>query len=276
MLLTLTKLLPVEGILKYTFNNKSLLAQALTHASFRSTPLECYERLEFLGDAILDLIVMDFLYQFEKTQYLTDIPSKYPNLAPSDLTTLKSRAVNNSALACIAFFLNLHKYMRHLLPFFAELLQQPRHDVNGSVTYPRVLADVFESLAGAVFVDSGFSYEVVHDVFWPLLRDFICTSVTPSAIDTDPVKCEIILNLFNNCSDLILEIQRNLRQSSCPSPFSFSLENGQHLCSVVLFDEPFSFASSSSKESAKKTAAKLALEKIKAIGFPNIPKEYSV
>src|SRR5438045_2297648 len=71
-----------EGILGHTFNNPDLLSEALTHASIADTRLKSNERMEFLGDAVLDLVICEALYR------------KFPQCNERDLTTIKSAVVS--------------------------------------------------------------------------------------------------------------------------------------------------------------------------------------
>lgn len=97
----------VEKILGYKFNNKSLLEEAFTDPSY---PEKCfsYERLEYLGDSVLNLL-------FTKEQYFL-----YPDLPPGSLTRLRSANVNTEKLARVAIKLGLHHYLRHNKPLLEE------------------------------------------------------------------------------------------------------------------------------------------------------------
>ena len=90
-----------EGI-KWTFTDPSLLLQALTHASYlKNRVTDCYQRLEFLGDAVLDYLVTCHIY------------STYPKHEPGDISALRSALVNNVTFAEMAVRLNLHKALLH-------------------------------------------------------------------------------------------------------------------------------------------------------------------
>ena len=94
-----------EHSIKYTFNSKLYLVEALTHASYhlnRVTP--CYQRLEFLGDALLDLLVTQHLY-FRKEK-----------LSPGKLTDIRQALVNNNILATIAVQYEYNKYLKEMSP----------------------------------------------------------------------------------------------------------------------------------------------------------------
>ena len=91
--------------IKYNFEQKLYLVEALTHASYhgnRVTP--CYQRLEFLGDALLDFLVTQHLY------------FRHAKLSPGQLTDIRQALVNNNIFATIAVKYGYHKYLKHLSP----------------------------------------------------------------------------------------------------------------------------------------------------------------
>lgn len=177
----------VEKILGYTFKDKSHLIQAMTHASYRNfgdIVTGCYEVYEFLGDSILDFLVTLNVYTGSK------------KLSPGRLTSVKSALVNNSVFSFHVIRLGLHKYLQHSDPkLFAELKEftenvtdeyeklymelyespfivAPPNSECGLIA-PKVLGDVFESLAGAIFLDSGLDILKVWEVFYPIMADVI-------------------------------------------------------------------------------------------------------
>ena len=122
----------LENSIGYSFRDKKLLQSALTHAS--ADVGESYERLEFLGDAVLALAVSEHLF-FEK-----------PEDSEGDLTKCRAALVNETALAEVARDLEL-----------SEFLTLGRGERNsGGADKPSILADVVEAIIGAVYVDSGF------------------------------------------------------------------------------------------------------------------------
>lgn len=95
-----------EDSIQYSFNDKMYLLQALTHASYEFNVLtpDCYQRLEFLGDAVLDFLVTECLY------------SGNASLSPGQLTDLRQALVNNNIFAKIAVKYNYHKYLKYTSP----------------------------------------------------------------------------------------------------------------------------------------------------------------
>lgn len=121
----------------FTFENVGLLQEAFTHSSYvnehRKEKLNDNERLEFLGDAVLELTVSDYLFQ------------KYPNLAEGQLTKMRAAIVCEPSLVEFAENIHFSKYIR---------LGNGEEKAGGR-TRPALLADVFESFIGALYLDNG-------------------------------------------------------------------------------------------------------------------------
>ena len=101
----------VEDILGYNFKERSFLLQALTHASYTRNDLtESYERLEFLGDAVLDYLVTAHIFS-----------SSREDAKPGQMTDCRSALVNNNLLAALVVNANLHPFLLHHSP---ELMQK--------------------------------------------------------------------------------------------------------------------------------------------------------
>lgn len=99
-----------EEDLNYKFKDKSYLLQAMTHASYTPNRLtDCYQRLEFLGDAVLDYLITRHLYDDVRLH------------SPGALTDLRSALVNNTIFASLAVRHGFHKYFRHLSPALNEV-----------------------------------------------------------------------------------------------------------------------------------------------------------
>lgn len=120
------------------FNDKAFLKQAFTHRSYlnenKNTGLEHNERLEFLGDAVLELVVTDYLF------------AKYPKKPEGELTALRSALVNSVILASVSTELNFND---HLL-----LSRGEAKDIGRARQY--ILANTFEAVVGAIYLDSGY------------------------------------------------------------------------------------------------------------------------
>ncbi|KAB7500402.1 Endoribonuclease Dcr-1 [Armadillidium nasatum] len=140
---------------------------------FKDKITDCYQRLEFLGDSILDYLITGYLF------------SKNQSYTPGQLTDLRSHYVKNETLARLAVYFNFHKYMFHMAPKldntiqkFINMLQQGENDFNTEddkveaedVEVPKALGDIVESLIGAVYQDSNQNLEVTWDVVEILLE----------------------------------------------------------------------------------------------------------
>lgn len=122
-----------ETVLGYQFKHPELLDKSLTHASIASTRLESNERMEFLGDAILDAVVCEALYR------------KFPKLLEGELTKIKSAVVSRRTCAEIATETGL-----------AELLVIGK-GLSSRPTMPHSLAAaVYESIVAAIYLDGGY------------------------------------------------------------------------------------------------------------------------
>ncbi|CAN4126640.1 unnamed protein product [Withania somnifera] len=174
----------LEKLLHYKFNDPSLLVEALTHGSYMLPEIpRCYQRLEFLGDAVLDYVVTAHLY------------FKYPGLTPGLITDLRSASVNNECYAQSAVKAGLHKHILHASQdlqrqIFSTVEDFEKVDLvstfgwEAETTFPEVLGDVIESLAGAIFVDSGFNKDITFLSIRPLLEPLI----TPQTIKLQPIR----------------------------------------------------------------------------------------
>ncbi|MEP2775584.1 MAG: ribonuclease III [Luteolibacter sp.] len=127
---------PLESRILYKFRNSLLLAEALTHPSLAyesQRPHFDNQRLEFLGDAVLQLVVTEELFR------------RFPDAPEGNLTKLRSRVVSRRALARFAMMIHLGDYV----------LLGKGEEATGGRRRLSTLADAFEALIGAVYLDSG-------------------------------------------------------------------------------------------------------------------------
>lgn len=140
-----------ENIIGVEFNNKNLLQQSLTHRSFlnenKNLKIEHNERLEFLGDAVLELVITHYLYK------------KYPDKNEGDMTSIRSALVNAQTCAEVANHLNVNDFLL--------LSRGEAKDLGRARQY--ILANALEAIIGAIYLDQG--YETA--------RDFIIRHITP-------------------------------------------------------------------------------------------------
>lgn len=182
----------LEKIIGYTFQNKGLLLEAITHSSCQTNKVDGinnYQRLEFLGDATIDFLISQYLF------------GAYPRLTPGLLTKLRSASVNNERFARIAVKHKLHMFLRsnksndlhRNIATFTKSFEATRATLGmdpskiafgmDGLKAPKQLADMIESITGAILVDSGFDALVVWDVLMPLLLPI----ATPQTLVVHPI-----------------------------------------------------------------------------------------
>lgn len=146
------KLEELEKRVGYTFKNKTLLETALIHRSYGNENWRYKninnEKLELLGDAVLDLVVTEFIYNL------------YPAANEGDLAKLKSMVVSEPVLARISKDLGIGEF----------LLLSKGEEMTGGRVRNSILGDVFEALLGAIYLDSSFEeskkYAMKHMEYW--------------------------------------------------------------------------------------------------------------
>lgn len=162
----------VESALGYTFRNKSLLVKGLTHPSYllhSRDQINNNQRLEFLGDAVIQLVLTETLY------------FKFPQEREGHLTKIRSGYARGDYMAKIAWRLRLNEFL---------LLKQRDRDA-GIGEKDSALGDVFESIIGAVYLDSD----------WQTARDLILKLY--DNLDSSPVEDGVISNPKGFLQELI-------------------------------------------------------------------------
>lgn len=143
----------LENVLGYQFKNRQLPQQALTHKSYSNEQPAATlhnERLEFLGDAVLELAISDWVYR------------RYPDIPEGGLTRIRAEVVCENGLAGVAKQLNLGDCLR----------LGKGEEKSGGREKPSLLSDALEALLGAVYCDGGFvaACEVVDRVFTEVIE----------------------------------------------------------------------------------------------------------
>ena len=126
----------LEAAIGYTFKDPELLTEALTHSSYaheQHKNMKYNERLEFLGDAVLSIVVSDYIYKH------------CPNLPEGELTKLRASLVCEKSLFDFAKVIDLGSYLR--------LSNGERR--NGGASRPSIVSDAFEALIAAIYLDGG-------------------------------------------------------------------------------------------------------------------------
>ena len=133
----------LEKNLKYTFKNKELLKNALAHSSYaneKKGKLSSNERLEFLGDSVLSIIVSDYIYK------------NFPNLPEGQLTRLRASLVCEKTLCSFSKMLEVGDF----------ILLGKGERANGGAERPSILADAFEAILAAIYLDGGMEPAKKH------------------------------------------------------------------------------------------------------------------
>ncbi|UCH46834.1 MAG: ribonuclease III [Betaproteobacteria bacterium] len=148
----------IEKKIGHRFENRNLLNQALTHRSYGAPH---NERLEFLGDSVLNCVIAKLLYE------------RFPEIAEGDLSRVRANLVNQQSLFDLASNLDLGEHV---------MLGQGEIRSGGSKR-PSILADALEALLGAVFLDAGFKAvsNVIVSMFEPVMSE-----LDPAAVTKDP------------------------------------------------------------------------------------------
>ncbi len=218
-------LVSLQSSIGYTFNTTTLLQLAVTHRSFSGNN---NERLEFLGDSVLNFIVAHQLYQ------------RFPKLPEGDLSRLRAQLVKESSLCEIALTLNLKDYLK---------LGEGELKSAGW-RRPSILADALEAIVGAVYLDGGF---VAAEVVVLKLFAQKLSTIDPKAIDKD-AKSQLQEYLQSKKIELpdymVVSIEGEAHAQS------FKVECVINKLNITTLGE------GTSRRNAEQQAAQLAMEKI--------------
>ncbi|OGY46316.1 MAG: ribonuclease III [Candidatus Buchananbacteria bacterium RIFCSPHIGHO2_01_FULL_44_11] len=228
----MTELSNLEKKIKVHFKNTDILKQALVHRSYLNEnpgfKLEHNERLEFLGDAVLELIVTDYLFH------------NYPN-PEGDLTNWRASLVNSQMLAKIAQKIELGKYL--------YLSKGENNDTNGKARN-YILANALEALIGSIYIDQGLE----------MAQNFIAKNILPELPNILSNKLYLDpKSKFQEIAQEKLKITPNYRVLEENGPD----HDKKFQVGVFLNDELIATATGSSKQEGQTKAAKAALKKKK-------------
>lgn len=214
----------------YRFKDESLFVQALTHRSSIGSSfgmLNSNERLEFLGDAVLGLVVTEELYR------------RFPQGREGDLTRVKSLLVSREKLAEEAMKIGLGEY----------LILSPGEEQTGGRTRPSILSDAYEALLGAIYLDGGYS----------AVRRMVCQSVLQNVT-------RYFSSSYNgNYKSWLLEYVQakgwgipvyRLKKETGPD------HRKQFTVEVLVKNEVWGIGSGQNKKKAEQAAAKTAIERL--------------
>lgn len=221
----------IESILGHTFKDEHLLIKALTHRSIvsevRCFKLKSYERLEFLGDALLDLLVSERLMK----DFLT--------LSEGELSKFRSTLVNEETLSEMATHFGLERF----------LILGRGERASGGSERASVRADIVESLLGAIYLDEGHAdFDYMRGIFERLI----------SAFETPGHKYFDLARLDHFDPKTTLQ-ERTMRALNMLPDYHSSETSSGFEVSISLKGRPLSKAQETSKRRASKEAAKEAL-----------------
>ena len=215
----------------YTFKDENLLLEALTHSSYanerRINGIPCNERLEFLGDAVLELVSSDYIFE------------KFTNLDEGKLSKIRSFLVCEPSLFKCAKTFDLNKY----------IMLGKGEEMGDGRNKPSVVSDAFEALIGAVYLDGGIeeAKKIIHR--------FILTKQQLDEADMEDSKS--YLQKIVQSRKTVENIKYNVVSESGPEHNkSFEVE-------VIVGDKVLGRGCGQNKKAAEKEAARQAILKIK-------------
>ena len=215
--------------LKISFKKKSLLTRAFVHRSYLNEhpneDLVSNERLEFLGDAVLGFLTSKFLYQ------------KFPQFAEGKLTNLRSKLVCERSLAKIGRKLDLGQ----------RLLMSRGEEESGGRENPSLLANTFEALLGAIYLDQGLA----------AVKEFLNAHLFPTLKEAK--KYRDYKSDFQKITQEKFEIAPTYKILKEAGPDHAKI----FIVGIYLKKKPWGRGEGKSKQEAEQKAAKKALEKIK-------------
>ncbi|KAF3903015.1 hypothetical protein ABW20_dc0109555 [Dactylellina cionopaga] len=247
----------IEESLGYRFKHPRLLRSAFTHPSFPASweKIPCYERLEFLGDALIDMACVE------------DLWARFPSKDPQWLTEHKMSMINNRFQGALCVKLGLHRHLRAIgahiniaVQEYVQLITEARVASNNSVDYwidvkapPKVLPDMLEAYVGAIFVDSGFDYNVVTEFFRAHIQPFfINMSIFDSFAGNHPVTHLTTTMGELGCSDFRIFSQEYRDR-----------ESSYILSGVMIHNKVIAHGKAASAKNSRTNAAKHALEELR-------------
>lgn len=213
-----------------SFKDPALWQQAMTHSSFTNEQpnTQHNERLEFLGDAILNFLSGDYLY------------THYPNRPEGDLSQMREALVDEAQLCHFAQKLDLGQ---HLRLGKGALQNQGRNSA-------RLLCSAFEAMVGAYFLDSGKDANIVRSYVW-VLFDSVIETVTANDIKNEKSRLqEWSQKRFGETPEYVTV------SSTGPD------HNREFLVAVIIGERTYGQGHGRSKKDAQKSAARAALEAI--------------
>ena len=227
-----------EKVLGYSFKNPDFLTESLTHASIADNRLKSNERMEFLGDAVLDLIICDLLFR------------RFPNLLEGDLTKIKSAVVSRKICGEVAVETGL-----------ADLLIIGK-GISSRAQMPLSLAaGVYESVVAAIFLDGGY----------PAAEEYVLRTMSAKVE-------AVVANLHQHNYKALLQQHAQRMLGGTPIYELMDEKGPDHskcfeVC-VTINGRRFPGAWGPNKKTAEQKAALLALEELEVVGQQEVAQVY--
>ncbi|KAL8702024.1 MAG: hypothetical protein Q9201_004601 [Fulgogasparrea decipioides] len=254
--------LQIKQKMGYHFQYPRLLMSAFVHPSLPSFGgIPCYQRLEFLGDSLLDMACVNFIFH------------RHPDRDPQWLTEHKMAMVSNKFLAALSVKLGFHKHLRFssaVIEYqnrdYAQEIQEAERESNGARDYwtttknpPKCLSDIVESYLGAVFVDSEFNFAEIERFFDKHIRWFFeDMSIYDTFANHHPVThLHNLLTLSLGCS--------TYRIMASPIPNAAGTDIKHQVAVVMVHGEVITSGTAASSKNAKIKAAEKALGVLKGL-----------
>lgn len=218
-----------EKSIKYNFKDKNILKQALTHSSFSNerkiNKLANNERLEFLGDAVLEVVTSEYLYFHHK------------NMNEGDLTKLRASIVCEPTLSLCAKEISLGKY----------IALGKGEELTGGRNRDSILSDALESIIGAIYLDGGFANAK------EFINQFILSDIDNKKLffDSKTILQEIIQSKYKDPLSYVLVSEEGPDHDK-----KFTVE-------VVVKDKKLAIGVGRTKKAAEQSAAYEAILKLK-------------
>lgn len=224
------ELIDLQQLLGVTFNNTDILRTAITHRSYlnehKEATWEHNERLEFLGDAVLELAVTDYLFK------------EFPQKPEGELTAIRAALVNTNSLSAASEALGVNQY---LLMSKGEAKDEGR-------ARQYILANVFEAFIGAMYIDQGYD----------TARNFIASRLFDNTAEI------VRKRLWQDAKSRFQELAQD-KASVTPTYETVSQDGPDHnrvfTVGVFLRAEKIAEGKGASKQEAEQKAARAALEK---------------
>jgi ribonuclease III len=224
----------IEETIDYCFKDKKNIFLALTHSSFanenKNERLSSNERLEFLGDAVLNIIISEYIY------------NRFLDLTEGEMTKARAGIVCEASLMKCANGISLGKY----------LLLGKGEEITGGRTRTSILSDAFEALIGSIYLDGGLSE--ARDFIYTAMQEIIASSISGETfIDYKTQLQEFV----QKSSDQ--KIQYEILEEKGPD------HNKMFVSQVKVAERILGTGEGKTKKEAEQNAAKIALVKIREI-----------